>query len=143
MQPRFIHLRVHSEFSLIDGLVKIKPLIKQLTDFNMPAIALTDHVNLFGLVKLYKATIAQGIKPIAGSDVLVANAEAPDSPYRLTLLAINHTGYITLTELVSQAYQQGQTSQEPHWLLLYPEGKLNSSGLIRKTVSVIWLQVVQ
>ena len=129
MQPRFIHLRVHSEFSLIDGLVKIKPLIKQLTDFNMPAIALTDHVNLFGLVKLYKATIAQGIKPIAGSDVLVANAEAPDSPYRLTLLAINHIGYITLTELVSQAYQQGQNKDgvpilQREWI------ERNNTGLI-------------
>ena len=129
MQPRFIHLRVHSEFSLIDGLVKIKPLIKQLTEFNMPAIALTDHVNLFGLVKLYKATIAQGIKPIAGADVLVANTDAPELPYRLTFLAMNHTGYITLTELVSQAYQQGQNKDgvpilQREWI------EQNNAGLI-------------
>ncbi len=158
MQPRFIHLRVHSEFSLIDGLVKIKPLIKQLTDFNMPAIALTDHVNLFGLVKLYKATIAQGIKPIAGSDVLVANAEAPDSPYRLTLLAINHTGYITLTELVSQAYQQGQNKDgvpilQREWIeqnnigLIALSGAmqgdigkalLNENNALAKTLAMYW-----
>lgn len=129
MQPQFIHLRVHSEFSLIDGLVKIKPLIKQLTEFNMPAIALTDHVNLFGLVKLYKATIAQGIKPIAGADILIANTEAPDLPYRLTLLAMNYTGYITLTELVSQAYQQGQNKDgvpilQREWI------ERNNAGLI-------------
>ena len=158
MQPRFIHLRVHSEFSLIDGLVKIKPLIKQLTDFNMPAIALTDHVNLFGLVKLYKATIAQGIKPIAGSDVLVANAEAPESPYRLTLLAINHVGYITLTELVSQAYQQGQNKEgvpilQREWIeqnnagLIALSGAmqgdigkalLNENNVLAKTLAMYW-----
>jgi DNA polymerase III subunit alpha len=54
MQPTFIHLRIHTEFSLIDGLVKIKPLVKKLTELQMPAVAITDHVNLFGLVKMYK-----------------------------------------------------------------------------------------
>ncbi|HCT98510.1 MAG TPA: DNA polymerase III subunit alpha, partial [Methylococcaceae bacterium] len=136
MQPRFIHLRVHSEFSLIDGLVKIKPLIKQLTAFAMPAIALTDHVNLFGLVKLYKASIAQGIKPIAGADVLVANADAPDLPYRLTFLALNHTGYVTLTELVSQAYQQGQNKDgipllQREWIEMNNTGLLALSGAMQ------------
>ena len=95
----------------------------------MPAIALTDHVNLFGLVKLYKATIAQGIKPIAGADVLIANNDAPELPHRLTFLAINHAGYITLTELISQAYQQGQNKDgvpilQREWI------EQNNTGLI-------------
>ncbi len=109
MQPKFIHLRVHTEFSLIDGLVKIKPLVKTLTELQMPAVAVTDHVNLFGLVKMYKTATSSGIKPITGADVLIFNSDEPDNPYRLTLLAQNHKGYVTLTELVSKAYQQGQS----------------------------------
>jgi len=86
MQPAFIHLRLHTEFSLVDGIVKIKPLIKRLAELNMPAIAVTDHANLFGLVKFYKAALGLGIKPIAGADVLIFNVEDPASPYRLSLL---------------------------------------------------------
>lgn len=112
MQPDFIHLRVHTEYSLIDGLVKIKPLMKRLGELKMPAVAITDHVNLFGLVKTYKAATSQGIKPIAGADVLILNPDEPNNPYRLTLLAQNHKGYVTLTELVSKAYQLGQASKE-------------------------------
>ena len=65
----FVHLRMHTDFSLVDGLVKIKPLIKRLQALNMPAIALTDQSNLCGLVKFYKAATGAGIKPIAGADV--------------------------------------------------------------------------
>ncbi|MFZ2168361.1 MAG: DNA polymerase III subunit alpha, partial [Methylococcaceae bacterium] len=108
MQPSFIHLRLHTEFSLVDGIVKIKPLVKRLAELNMPAIAVTDHANLFSLVKFYKAALGQGIKPIAGADVLIFNPEEPATPYRLTLLVNNYTGYITLTELISKAYQEGQ-----------------------------------
>ena len=113
MQPSFIHLRLHTEFSLVDGIVKIKPLVKRLSELNMPAIAVTDHANLFSLVKFYKAALGQGIKPIAGADVLIFNPEEPATPYRLTLLVNNHTGYITLTELISRAYQEGQHQGVP------------------------------
>ena len=100
MQPAFIHLRLHSEFSLVDGTVKIKALAKRLVELNMPAIAVTEHANLFSLVKFYKATRGVGIKPIAGADVLVYNPEEPATPFRLTLLVNNNVGYVTLTELV-------------------------------------------
>ena len=108
MQPAFIHLRLHTEFSLVDGIVKIKPLINRLADLNMPAIAVTDHANLFSLVKFYKAALGQGVKPISGADVLIFNPDDPTNPYHLTLLVNNHEGYITLTELISKAYQEGQ-----------------------------------
>ena len=128
MQPAFIHLRLHTEFSLVDGIVKIKPLVKRLAELNMPAVAVTDHANLFSLVKFYKAALGQGIKPIAGADVLIFNPEEPATPYRLTLLVNNHTGYITLTELISKAYQEGQHQGVPmlrqEWL------QDNHSGLI-------------
>ena len=128
MQPAFIHLRVHTEFSLVDGIVKIKPLIKRLTELNMPAIAVTDHANLFSLVKFYKAAQGAGIKPIAGADVLILNPEDPTTPYRLTLLVNNHTGYITLTELISKAYQEGQHQGIP--LLKQEWIEANHAGLI-------------
>ncbi|MEI6542783.1 MAG: DNA polymerase III subunit alpha [Methylococcales bacterium] len=128
MQPAFIHLRVHTEFSLVDGIVKIKPLIKRLTELNMPAIAVTDHANLFSLVKFYKAAQGLGIKPIAGADVLILNPEDPTTPYRLTLLVNNHTGYITLTELISKAYQEGQHLGVP--MLRQEWIEANHAGLI-------------
>ncbi|MDD5266525.1 MAG: DNA polymerase III subunit alpha [Methylococcales bacterium] len=128
MQPSFIHLRLHTEFSLVDGIVKIKPLVKRLAELNMPAVAVTDHANLFSLVKFYKASLGQGIKPIAGADVLVFNPEEPATPYRLTLLVNNHTGYITLTELISKAYQEGQHQGVPMLRQEWIED--NNSGLI-------------
>ena len=132
MQPAFIHLRLHSEFSLVDGIVKIKPLVKRLAELNMPAIAVTDHANLFSLVKFYKAALGQGIKPIAGADVLIFNPEDPATPYRLTLLVNNHAGYITLTELISRAYQEGQFQGVPmlrqEWLADNHGGLIALSG---------------
>ncbi|MDD5461071.1 MAG: DNA polymerase III subunit alpha [Methylococcales bacterium] len=132
MQPAFIHLRLHTEFSLIDGIVKIKPLVKRMAELNMPAIAVTDHANLFSLVKFYKAAMGQGIKPIAGADVLIFNPEEPATPYRLTLLVNNHAGYITLTELISKAYQEGQHQGVPmlqrEWIEQNHNGLIALSG---------------
>jgi DNA polymerase III subunit alpha len=132
MQPEFIHLRLHTEFSLVDGIVKIKPLVKRLVELNMPAVAVTDHANLFALVKFYKTAMGQGIKPIAGSDVLIFNPEEPTSPHRLTLLVKNRTGYITLMELISKAYQEGQHQGVPmlrqEWLIANHDGLIALSG---------------
>jgi DNA polymerase III subunit alpha len=113
MQPQFVHLRLHTEYSLVDGIVRIKPLIQRLSQLGMPAVAITEQVNLFSLVKIYRAATAAGIKPIAGSDVYVFNADEPLSPYRLTLLVKNYQGYIALTELISRAYQEGQHQGVP------------------------------
>ena len=128
MQPAFIHLRLHTEFSMVDGIVKIKPLVKRLTELNMPAIAVTDHSNLFSLVKFYKNSQGAGIKPIAGADVLIFNPDEPATPYRLTLLVNNHTGYTTLTELTSKAYQEGQYQGVPMLQRAWIEE--NHAGLI-------------
>jgi len=132
MQPTFIHLRLHTEFSLVDGIVKIKPLVKRLAELNMPAAAVTDHANLFSLVKFYKTALGQGVKPIAGADVLIFNPEDPATPYRLTLLVNNHQGYITLTELISLAYQEGQHQGVPmlklEWIEANHEGLIALSG---------------
>ncbi len=105
--PPFVHLRVHTEFSLVDGLVKIKPLVKRTAELGMAAVAMTDQSNLFGLVKFYSAALDAGVKPIAGCDLWIVGEEG-EAPSRLTLLAQNEAGYLNLTELVSRSFTEGQ-----------------------------------
>ncbi len=132
MTTRFVHLRIHSEFSLVDGIVRIKPLVKKLAERKIPAAALTEQSNLFSLVKFYKAAQGAGIKPLIGADVWLFNPDEPASPFRLTLLARNQTGYITLTELISQGYQHGQHQGIPmlqrQWLVDNHSGLIALSG---------------
>jgi len=106
----FVHLRMHSEFSLSDSLIRIKPLMKALQAEQMPAIALTDLSNMCGMIKFYKAAQGAGIKPICGCDIWLAPPEGTDLPLsRMTLLAMNAQGYLNLTEIVSQGFQHGQS----------------------------------
>ncbi len=128
MSAQFIHLRLHTEYSLVDGLVRIKPMAKQVAKMGMPAVAVTDQSNLFALVKFYKAAMAEGIKPIVGSDVWLYNESEPVSPYRLTLLAQNLEGYRTLTELISRAYQENQRQGIP--MLMADWLETSNTGLI-------------
>ncbi|WP_031433273.1 DNA polymerase III subunit alpha [Methylomarinum vadi] len=134
MNPSFIHLRIHSEFSLVDGIVRIKPLVQKLADFAMPAAALTEHSNLFSLVKFYRATQGQGIKGIVGADINIYNPEEPATPYRMTLLARNGRGYVVLTELISRAYQEGQHLGIPmvrkEWIEQNHDGLIALSGAL-------------
>ncbi|NOT86482.1 MAG: DNA polymerase III subunit alpha, partial [Methylococcaceae bacterium] len=138
MQPNFVHLRVHTEFSLVDGIVKIKPLIKKLVAQASPAVAITENVNFFSLVKFYRAAISSGIKPIAGADVWLYNPDEPTNPFRLTLLVKNKIGYVTLTELISKAYQEGQHQGLPMlqfaWLEENHEGLIALSGAMEGDV---------
>ncbi|MFB1011490.1 MAG: DNA polymerase III subunit alpha [Thiopseudomonas sp.] len=108
MTATFVHLRVHSEFSLVDGLVRIKPLMKALEAAGMPAVAITDQSNLFSLVKFYKAARGSGIKPVCGADIWLASEEADGPLSRMTLLAMDATGYRNLTELISRGWSEGQ-----------------------------------
>lgn len=108
MNPSFVHLRVHSEYSIVDGMVRIKPLVGQVAKAGMPAVAVTDQSNYFSLVKFYKAAIAAGVKPISGVDVLIRNQDEPNNPYRMLLLAQTPQGYRNLTCLVSRSYREGQ-----------------------------------
>lgn len=106
--PRFVHLRVHSEFSLVDGVVRLKPLVARVAELGMPAVAVTDQSNLFGLVKFYRAALAQGVQPLVGADLLVRDARADGSLARMTLLVQNEHGYRNLSRLLSRAWQEGQ-----------------------------------
>ncbi len=132
MTTPFVHLRVHSEYSLVDGLVRLKPLIKATAEAGMPAVTVTDDTNLFGLVKIYKAAQGAGLKPIIGADLWLHNAHDESHPYRLTLLAMNDTGYRNLTELISRAWTEGQRQNmailDKTWVFEQSEGLIALSG---------------
>ncbi|MDM3870277.1 DNA polymerase III subunit alpha [Porticoccus sp. W117] len=132
MTTDFVHLRLHTEYSLIDGLVRIKPLVAKVAELGMPALAITDFCNFYGLVKFYKAAQGSGIKPIAGSDLLVAGEDSEDEPSLLTLLVQNAVGYKNLTKLISRAYREGQSQGRPivqqAWVSEFSEGLIALSG---------------
>ena len=93
----FVHLRVHSDYSMLDGLNKVKPLIAHVKELGMPAVAITDQMNLCGLVKFYSQAHANGIKPIIGVDFWVQSNELEGTLFRLTLLALDNKGYKNIT----------------------------------------------
>lgn len=130
--PRFIHLRVHSDYSMIDGLAKTGPLVKKVASLGMPAFAITDFNNLCGLVKFYGAAHSAGIKPIIGADVYLETEALGDEYAHLTILARNNVGYQNLTLLISEAYKHGYGAAGPvikqEWLTTYKEGLLLLSG---------------
>lgn len=132
MTVPFVHLRLHSEYSLVDGLVKLKSLVSTTAERAMPALALTDETNLFGLVKFYKAAQGAGLKPIIGSDLWLQNPHDESHPYRLTLLAMNDVGYRNLTELISKGWTHGQCQGrailDKQWVLEQSEGLIALSG---------------
>lgn len=130
--PRFIHLRVHSDYSMIDGLAKTGPLVKKVASLGMPAFAITDFTNLCGLVKFYGAAHGAGIKPIVGADVYLETELLGDEYAHLTILARDNVGYQNLTLLISEAYKHGYGAAGPvikqEWLTTYKEGLLLLSG---------------
>ena len=132
MTPRFIHLRVHSEYSLINGIVRLKPLVKAAAAAGMPAVAVTDQSNLFAMVKFYRAAMAAGVKPIIGVDVWLHNDVDVNQPTRVVLLCQNRVGYLNLTRLISRSYIEGQQRGVPtvrkEWLKNSSDGLIALSG---------------
>ena len=132
MSAKFVHLRLHSEYSLVDGLVRIKPLAAKVASLDMPAVALTDFNNFFGLVKFYKAAQGAGVKPILGAEVLVLDESGEGALTQLVLLIMDNVGYKNLTCLISKAYQEGQRQSVPtirlDWLAELGDGLIALSG---------------
>ena len=128
-EPRFVHLRVHSEYSVSDGLVRIDDAVQRAAADGMPALALTDAGNLFGMVKFYGAARATGVKPIVGADCWLQNDADPDKPSRLLLLCASRSGYLRLCELLSRAWlrnqRRGRAEIDSKWL-----EELGTEGLI-------------
>jgi len=138
MSPRFVHLSVHTEFSLIDSTVRIKPLVEKVAN-SMPAVAVTDRANLFALVKFYRAALHGGIKPIAGVDVRIQTDAKKTHVFRALLLVQNDIGYGNLTRLVSRSYQEGQHTGTPviqhDWMIDNSDGIIMLSGGIESDVA--------
>ena len=127
----FVHLHLHSEYSLSDGIIRIEDLVNRTSEMGYPAVALTDLSNLFGLIKFYRLAREKGIKPIIGSEINLIK-DIDSTPASLVLLVKNKTGYTNLTKLVSNAYIEGQDKGEPFvelsWLQDYSEGLIALSG---------------
>ncbi len=149
MQPGFVHLSLHTEYSLVDSVIRIPKLMQRLVELGLPAVAMTDQSNLFAMVKFYRAAMRQGIKPIIGVDTLIRRS--PDStstsdepPSRLLLLCQDENGYRNLTRLISRAYLEGQHAGTPmidyEWLSLASDGLIALSGASRGDIGRALLQ---
>jgi DNA polymerase III subunit alpha len=146
MHPSFVHLHIHSDYSLVDSTIRLpdKPeygdpakaprpnLISRAVELGAPALALTDVSNLFALVKFYRAAEANGIKPIAGADLWIAGDDDSARPTQLTLLCQNRTGYLNLARLISRAYVEGHRGEfalvQPSWFDGHGEGLIALAG---------------
>ncbi len=150
MAPRpFVHLHLHSQYSLLDGAIKIDPLFQRAKALGMPAVGLTDHGNLFGAVEFYEAAHRHGIKPIIGCETYIASSSRFDKEKRerdesgfdainhLLLLASNETGYRNLVYLVSKGYLEGfyyKPRIDLDLLRQHSEGLIATSGCLSSMV---------
>jgi DNA polymerase-3 subunit alpha len=144
MPSPFIHLHLHTEYSLSDGLLRINELIARAVELALPAIAITDQSNLFAAIKFYQAATKAGIKPIIGIECWIENIQFPAQPFRLILLCQNQRGYQNLIQLISKAYLEGQQATKPilqrSWLSIYSEGLIALSGGMEGDIGQALLQ---
>jgi len=118
---QFVHLHLHTEYSLVDSIVRVPQLMQQISDADMSAVALTDFNNLFALVKFYQKALKNGIKPIIGVEAQITGLSAKEPNSRVVLLCKNNEGYQELTKLVTRSYLEGQRGSGPtlerDWLI--------------------------
>jgi DNA polymerase III subunit alpha len=141
----FVHLHLHTEYSLLDGAVRMKELMKKAKEFKMPAVAMTDHGNLFGAIEFYQAAKEAGIKPIIGCEAYIAPRSHKDRPtsmrdaaYHFTLLARDETGYRNLVKLISTAHLDGfhyRPRIDKELLAQHSSGLLGLSGCLASEVN--------
>src|SRR3569832_1295408 len=113
MTPAFVHLRVHTEYSLVNGVVRVKPLVNACAKAGMPAVAVTDQCNLFALVLFFLVVLAVGVLSLVGVDIWLHNEAEHNQPTRLVLLCQDRSGYLNLTRLISRSYIEGQERGVP------------------------------
>ncbi|WP_085315621.1 DNA polymerase III subunit alpha [Derxia lacustris] len=141
---RFVHLRVHTEYSITDGIVRVDDMVAKAAADRQPALAMTDAGNLFGLVKFYKEARGKGVKPICGCDVTLANPADPEHPFDLLLLVQNRAGYLRLCELLSRAWLTNQVRGRPElmesWLDDGTDGLIALSGAAQGEIGCLLAQ---
>ncbi len=135
MPQSFVHLHLHSEYSLVNGMIRLPKLIEQTLQNQMPAVGITDMGNLYGAVKFFNKCMANGIKPIIGAEVYIENPEKVTQPTILVLLVQDEKGYVNLSELISRGFREGQQTGKPiiqkSWLQGKTEGLICLSGGLR------------
>ena len=144
----FVHLHLHSEYSLLDGACRIDDLVDELERLEMPACAITDHGNMYGIIKFYKKAKAKGIKPIIGCEIYVSPGDMTEKNpqeenHHLVLLAMDNTGYKNLTRIVSIAYLNGfyyKPRADKSLLEKYNEGIIALSSCIQGEISKLILK---
>ncbi|MFP7722825.1 DNA polymerase III subunit alpha [Lysobacter sp. A3-1-A15] len=131
MSAPFVHLHLHSEFSLADSTIRVGELVKRCVALGQPAVALTDINNLFAAVQFYKKAEGAGIKPILGADLALADGN--ESPTRLTVLCRDHEGYLTLSRLLTRMWMEGHRHDgvilRPDWLREDNDGLFALAGV--------------
>jgi DNA polymerase III subunit alpha len=148
LPSQFVHLHLHTQYSLLDGANQIDPLVKQIKSFGQPAVAMTDHGNMFGAVEFYRKAKDAGVKPIIGCEAYMApgsrftkdSALAHNDYYHLILLATNVTGYQNLIKLVSKAYLEGfyyKPRMDKELLQQHHEGLIALSGCLSGEVAYL------
>ena len=146
----FVHLHLHSQYSLLDGAIKLDPLFARAKELGMPAVGLTDHGNLFGAVEFHEAAAKHGVRPILGCELYIAAGSRFDKEARerdesgfdaishLLLLAMDETGYRNLVTLVSTAYLEGfyyKPRIDMDLLRQHSEGLIATSGCLSSLTS--------
>jgi len=146
-QSNFVHLHVHSQYSLLDGAIRFEEVLDLAKKYQMRALALTDHGNMFGAIEFYQTAIKHGIKPIVGCEIYVSpgtrfekkGPEGMEGAYHLTLLVKNRTGYFNLIKLVSLAHLEGfyyKPRVDKELLSKYNEGLFALSGCLKGEIAV-------
>src|SRR5881392_1619911 len=141
----FVHLHLHTEYSLLDGAIRIKELMKKAAEFKMPAVAMTDHGNLYGAIEFYQEAQRAGVKPIVGCEAYIAPRSHKDRPnsmresaYHFTLLARDETGYHNLVKLISTAHLDGfhyRPRIDKELLAQHSAGLIGLSGCLASEVN--------
>jgi DNA polymerase III subunit alpha len=142
----FVHLHLHTEYSFLDGAVRMKELMKKAKEFQMPAVAITDHGNLHGAIEFYQAATAAGIKPIIGCEAYMAPGAMKDRPtnqrdaaYHFTLLAKDETGYRNLVKMISIAHLDGfhyKPRIDKELLAKHSTGLIGLSGCLKGEINM-------
>ncbi|MCK5361810.1 MAG: PHP domain-containing protein, partial [Gammaproteobacteria bacterium] len=134
MSQPFVHLHLHSEHSLVDGIVRVPALVEAVAAAGMPACAVTEQSNLFSLVKFYRGAQAAGIKPIIGVDAWMCGGEGLEQPSRIVLLCQTGVGFRSLSRLITRSYSEGQVRGVPMLRHDWLEG--NVDGLIALSAGI-------